>query len=303
MKSLKTSVKEYFALRRSFGYKLIAQERLLESFLIFLRQHNADYITTNLALQWAKSPKNAEAVTWAQRLTTVRLFARYRSVEDPRTEIPPPNLLSRQTHRAIPYIYSDEEINLLLTACHSLYSKGLRHHTYYTFFGLLAVTGCRVGELIALDRDDLNRDKKLLMIRETKFRKSRLVPLHHSTFEQLDKYEELREQFCTQPKANNFFLSEEATQLTDSSVRRAFTWLSKQISIRRNADSAGPRIHDIRHTFAVKTILRWYQNGSDVNQKMPLLSTYLGHTKPSNTYWYLTGTPHLLALAASRLER
>ncbi len=292
MKTLRTAVVDYLTLRRALGYKLHRLERLLQRFVAFLEAHEADYITTKLALDWASFPPTSQAATGSQRLTAVRLFAQYRCVEDPRTEIPPAPLFTQRPRRATPYIYSDEEIRRLLDACHTLRSKGLRHHTYYAFFGLLAATGCRISELMALHRDDFRARERLLIIRGAKFGKSRLIPLHPSTFQQLDTYQQLREQYHPKPKVDRFFLSDQGTALTPSSARHAFIRLSEDIGLRKPTDSHGPRIHDLRHTFAVKTILQWYQNGVDVNQKMPFLSAYLGHKKPSDTYWYLTGTPH-----------
>ena len=303
MNTLRTAVADYLALRRALGYKLHRLEQLLQHFVAFLEAHETDYITTKLALEWARCPPTSPPTAWgSQRLAAVRLFAQYRYVEDPRTEIPPAHLFAQRPRRATPYIYSEEEIRRLLDACHRLRSKGLRHHTYYAFFGLLTVTGCRLSELLTLHRDDVRIQERLLIIRDAKFGKSRLIPLHPSTCQQLDTYQQLREQYHPTPKTDRFFLSDQGTPLTPWSARHAFIRLSEAIGLRKPTDSHGPRIHDLRHTFAVKTILQWYQNGRDVNQKMPFLSAYLGHKKPSDTYWYLTGTPQLLAVAATRLE-
>ena len=300
--TLREAVGNYLSLRRSLGYKLIDTEYRLRSFLEFLEHQQTDHVTTRLALEWAKLPKDAQPACWSQRLSAVRLFAQYRRVEDPRTEIPPPRLLSQRPRRAISHIFSEKEVDRLVEACKSLPSKGIRHQTYSTLFGLIAVTGCRIGEMVALDRDDFRDRDGLLTIKDSKFGKSRLIPLHKSTVRELRRYGCLRDCLHSKPRTNSFFMSDRGTRVTVWSARRAFVRVSKQIGLRRSSDTRGPRIHDLRHTFAVKTILRWYHSGANVDQKMPLLSTYLGHTQPSHTYWYLTAVPELLALAVSRLE-
>jgi integrase len=300
--NLREAVGKYLNLRRSLGYKLVNTEYWLKGFLEFLEHQQADHVTTRLALEWARLPKAAQPAYWSGRLSAVRLFAQYRQMEDPRTEIPPQRLLSQRTHRTIPYIYSKKEVHRLVEACKSLPSVGIRPHTYSTLFGLIAVTGCRIGEMVALDRDHFRDRQGLITIHASKFGKSRLIPLHQSTVRKLRRYEWLRDRLNPKPRTNSFFVSDRGTQVTVWSARRTFIRVSKQIGLRRSTDTHGPRIQDLRHTFAVTTILRWYHSGANVDQMMPLLSTYLGHRKPSDTYWYLTAVPELLALAASRLE-
>jgi integrase/recombinase XerD len=303
MKSLVSSLKEYLEVRRALGYQLKETERTLKKFILFLQQPNQNHITAKLALEWAMLPQNVQRSHWSKRLSMVRLFAQYRQYEDPRTEIPPPHILSQQPCRAIPYIYSDDEIYRLLVACQSLISRGLRHHTYFTFFGLLAVTGCRVSELIALDRNNFDDQQGWIAIRNSKFEKSRLLPLHQTTRLQLEKYGKFRDQFHSKRESDAFFVSDQGKRLTVWSVRWAFINLSKTIGLRAQSDTHGPRVHDLRHTFAVKSLLKWYREGANIDQKITLLSTYLGHKKPSDTYWYLTGVPELLAEATTRLEK
>ena len=302
MKQLTTALRKYLKIRRSFGYKLQGTERCLKNFIAFLTKRNCCFITTRLALQWATLSQHAKRSHWSRLLSVVRLFAQYRAVEDPRTEIPPLYLLSQKPDRAIPYIYSNKELRQLLVAFQSLPSKGLRHHTYYTFFGLMMVTGCRIGELLALNRDDLDLNNGWITIWNSKFNKSRLLPLHPTTVEQLKKYSNARDKFLGQ-NTPAFFISEGGTRITTWSTRRIFVQVSKQIGLRGPDDQNGPRIHDIRHRFATKTLLNWYRNGLDINQKISLLTTYLGHKKPSDTYWYITGTPELLAQATTRFEK
>ena len=302
MKSLTTSLGEYIKVRRSLGYQLKSVERNLKKFIAYLKKKGCQYITVQLALEWATLPKNVKRSTWSRRLSIVRLFAQYRKAEDPRTEIPPSHLLSQKPDRAIPYIYSEKEIHQLLKACQSLSSRGLRHCTYYTFFGLMAVTGCRISELISLNREDLDIKNNWIIVRNSKYDKSRLLPLHPTTMQQLKKYSKIRDQFPVRD-INAFFLSDHGKRITEWSTRFAFIQISKQIGLRGQFDSNGPRIHDIRHTFAVKALLNWYRKGINIDQKITLLSTYLGHKKPTDTYWYMTGTAELLAQATNRLEK
>lgn len=302
MKSLESSVEEYVKIRKSVGYKLERAEYDLKKFIAFLAEQGVDHITTLLALQWAHLPKNVRSTYWAQRLTIVRLFARYRLGEDPRTEIPPAKLLAQRPCRATPHIYSNEEIRRIMQACKLQGSRGLRHNTYSTFFGLMAVTGCRISELIALDRNDFDEKLGLVKIYNSKCAKSRLLPLHSTTLHHLKEYGKIRDKFHPKRKTNAFFVQDRGARITKWSVRGAFIRASKEIGLRASTDSHGPRVHDMRHSFAVKTILRWYREGTNVNQKIAYLSAYLGHKKPSDTYYYLTGVPELLANASARLE-
>lgn len=302
MKSLTTSLHDYINLRRSLGYKLAEPERYLKGFIKFLKKKNCQYITVKLATEWATLPRDAKLATWSQRLSIVRLFARYRTAEDPRTEVPPSYLLSQQPDRATPYIYSEQEIQQLLKACQLLLSKGLRHHTYFTFFGLIAVTGCRINELISLNREDFDVKNRWIIIRNSKCDKSRLLPLHQTTVQQLKKYIKIRDQFPVHD-VNAFFLSDRGIRITEWSTRHVFIQISKKIGLRNVFDSYGPRIHDIRHRFAILTLLNWYREGANINKKIILLSTYLGHKKPTDTYWYVTGTHELLAQATAKLEK
>jgi len=302
MKSLTTSLHEYIKVRRSLGYQLKESERYLKKFIKYLKKKGSQYITVKLTLEWATLPQNVKRSYWSRRLSIVRLFAQYRMAEDRRTEVPPSCLLSQQPNRATPYIYSEKEIKQLLEACQLLSSRGLRHHTYFTFFGLMAVTGCRISELISLNRDDIDVKNNWIIIHNSKFNKSRLLPLHQTTIHQLKKYNKIRDQFPVDD-INAFFLSDRGRRITEWSARYVFIKISKQIGLRDPLDSNGPRIHDIRHSFAVKTLLDWYRKGINIDKKIALLSTYLGHKKPTDTYWYVTGTPELLAQATTRLEK
>jgi integrase len=303
MTQLRTALKDYLMIRRQLGYKLYDEGRLLPKFILFIEQQGVSFITSDLALRWAMQPKNALPSWWAQRLSMVRGFAQYLSAGDPRTEIPPQGLLPYSYRRKQPYIYQNEQIKRLVDAAQELPSVvGLRPYTYSTLFGLIAVTGMRTSESIRLKCEDVDLKNGILTIHNTKFGKSRLVPIHPSSQRVLEQYEHQRNQIYPNPIDPNFFISDQGTRLTCWIVRHTFIKLSRQIGLRAVSDSFGPRLHDFRHTFAVRTILNWYRSGVDVEQQIPKLATYLGHTHVSDTYWYLSGVPELMQLAAKRLE-
>jgi len=301
--TLSTAVQDYLSLRRRLGFKLREEGTLLPDFVAFLERQGASHITTELALQWALQPADTLPSHWATRLRMVRLFATHWSATDPRTEVPPPGLLPYRYHRKPPHIYTDDEILRLIRAAQSLWTwKGLRPWTYAALIGLLAVTGMRAGEVISLDRDDVDLDRGVLTIRRTKFGKSRLIPVHPSTQRALRHYTDRRDRIYPRPQTPSFFLSEQGRRVTWCILRWTFVKLSHQCGLRAPADRRGPRLHDFRHTFAVRTILGWYRADINVEQRLPELSTYLGHVHVTDTYWYLSAVPELLALAAARLE-
>lgn len=303
MSELRKALEEYLAIRRALGFALRLAGRLLHKFVDFAEQENASFITTDLALRWATQPRNCQPVQWGNRLSMARGFARYHQATDPRTEVPPEGLFPMRYPRKAPYLYTDDEIVRLLEAAQKLPSpKGLRAPTYCTLLGLLAVTGMRVSEALALDREDVDLTQSLLIVRQTKFGKSRWVPIHPTTCAALLQYVRARDEVFPKPTTTSFFLSEDGTRLTDCTVRKTFIKLSRRIGLRGPEDSHGPRIHDLRHRFAVRTLQDWYREGRDVEQHLPELSAYLGHAHVRDTYWYLTATPKLLQLAARRLD-
>lgn len=304
MSLLRNAVEDYLTLRRALGFKLRLQGAALRRFASFLEREGASTITTALALRWAKQLQHVQPAQWATRLSFVRTFARYWSATDPQTEIPPLELLPFRYQRPMPHIYSDDEIQRLLIAAKNLPSPiGLRPWTYATLFGLLSVTGLRVGEAIALNREDVDLKQNLLTLRFTKFRKSRLVPIHRSTTHQLRQYVRQRDKVHPNTRTSRFFVSDHGKPLTDCNVRWTFVKISRQTGLREPAHRFGPRLHDLRHRFAVTTFLRWYRMGVDVEQRLPTLSTYLGHAHVTDTYWYLSAVPELLALTKTRLEK
>ena len=285
MNDLQTALDEYLTIRRILGFKLRDEGSVLPQFLNFIEDKGASFITTDMALQWATQPKNVLPAHWARRLSMVRIFARFCSAMDLRTQIPPKGLLPFRYHRKPPYIYSDIEISRLLKAASRLRSEnGLRAATYATVFGLIAATGMRISEPIALDREDVNLTRGILTIRRTKFGKSRLIPVHSSTIDKLIKYNKLKSHIFPRPNSSSFFLSERGIRLTHWSARHTFIKLSREIALREQCDSHGPRLHDLRHTFAVKTLIKWYRSGVDVERHLPELAAYLGHKHVNDTY-------------------
>jgi integrase/recombinase XerD len=304
MKTLPQALEDYLALRRAMGFKLSEAGILLPQFVASLAQRGHTFITTAEAVAWAIQPQHVQPAEWARRLRWVRGFARYHHAIDPRTEIPPPALLPYRPQRRAPYLYSEAEITQLLAAASRFPSTlGLRASTYPTVFGLLVVTGMRISELVGLDNDDVDLAGGWLTIRHSKFRKSRWLPLHRTTQQALQQYVTRRNHVHPRPQTPSFFVSEQGTRLLACTVRATFVQLSRQIGLRSPRDSHGPRLHDFRHRFAVQTLVRWYREDVDVDRHLPELSTYLGHVKVSDTYWYLSATPELLSLATQRLEQ
>lgn len=304
MNTLREAVHDYLALRRGLGFKLrIAGPRLFD-FVAFLEREGASYITNEFALRWAMQCSACQPAQWAGRLSFVRGFARHRSATDPRTEIPPYGLLPYRPGRSRPYLYSEQEIAQLLEAAKKLPPvNGLRRWTYYCLFGLLTVTGMRISEAIALERQDVDLQQGLLRIRSSKFGKSRLVPIDPSTEQTLVRYRKQRDRILGTATTARFLVNACGRPLESSNVRRTFYRLSRQIGLRGANDHHGPRLHDFRHRFAIETLIRWYRAGEDVERRLPVLATYLGHAHVTDTYWYLSSCPELMGLATQRLER
>jgi len=304
MSELRQALNDYIVVRRNLGFQLRLPAGCLRNFVAFLEAEGASYITTELALRWATQPACAQPSTWAWRLSMIRRFAEWHRTIEPRTEVPPERILCHRYQRKRPHIYSDEEIHQLLRQAQQLpSSRGLRAQTYTTLFGLLAVTGMRVNEALSLDRDDVDLDQGIIVIRRTKFGKSRHVPVHSSTVEALKKYTRTRDRMFPVRSNSCFFVSERGTRITDCMARYTFAKLSQQLGLRSVAKGhgRGPRIHDMRHRFAARTLINWYRAGLDVERELPKLATYLGHVHINETYWYLEAVPELLQLATDRI--
>ena len=300
MSGLNQAVEDYLTTRRALGFKLERHGRLLPHLVGYLERAGAATVTTELALAWATQSEGHPDES-AKRLSVARGFARYLQTLDSNAEVPAADLLARQQRRSSPYLYSDADVVALMAATSTLRFP-LRSATYRTLIGLLAVTGMRVGEAIGLVRDDLDWSHRRLIIREGKFGASRELPLHPSTIDALEMYAQLRDQCWPQPKSP-FFISMAGTRLIHENVHWTFRRLVRHVGLQPRSASCRPRIHDLRHTFAVNTLIDWYRSGVDVAAWMPRLSTYLGHAAPAWTYWYLSATPELLSLAAARLDQ
>ena len=308
MNTLRQAVKDYLDLRRSLGFKLRQAGNALPDFVAFMEQHRAPYVTQALALAWARQPSNVQPAQWAQRLSYVRQFARHRSATDLRTEIPAPGLLPFQPKRARPYLYSTREIRALLRAALEMPYRNEREEllpsTYYCLFGLLSVSGMRLGEARNLELHDVDLTAGILTVRGAKQGKTRLVPLHASTCEVLANFIAQRERhWAGRPVSSYLFVSSWGNRLDSGQIHRAFYALSRQIGLRGESDSHGPRLHDMRHVFATNTLVRWYRSDQDPERRLPILSAYLGHVHVEDTQWYLSASPELMREAMRRLEQ
>jgi integrase/recombinase XerD len=304
VKPLEQALNDYVSVRRSLGFRFQTPAIVLRSFVVFLQAEGASHITRELALRWALQPAKAQPSTWTARLGMVRRFAIWCSATEPLTEIPPADLLLHPYRRRPPHIFSDEQIERLLRKTQQLPSpKGLRAHTFATLFGLLMVTGTRVSEALGLEKPDIDLDHGILHIRCGKFGKSRYVPIHPSTVEALKKYANARDHLFPSPLTLAFFLSERGTRITNRMAEYTFAKLSQQIGLRLTAKhhGRGPRLQDMQHRFAVRTLIDWYRAGLDAERELPKLATYLGHVHVKNTYWYLEAVPELMQLTIDRL--
>lgn len=306
MRRLHDALTQYVEVRRALGTKLAEPASTLSQFVAFLECEGATHITVALALQWAMIPQGVQRATWARRLSMVRCFARWLTAVDPQTEVPPPGALPGRRRRRRPYIFTDEEVcRLMAEAARRPSRTGLRGLTYATLIGLLAATGLRPGEALALDTADVDLDDGLLAIRESKFGKSRIVPLDASTREALRQYVTQRDARCARPQSSALLLSERGRRVHGNTARRMFAVVSCAIGLRPPRSGRrwgrGPRLQDFRHTFATRRLVEWYQAGLDVERELPKLSTYLGHVELGLTYWYIEAVPELLAHATTRL--
>jgi integrase/recombinase XerD len=310
------AVAHYLALRRTLGFKLGRTETRLRQFLAFMEGKRTTRITSSLALEFATEASELDPRTKAHRLSAVRGFARHLAATDPTVEIPPFGLLPSGSKRAHPYLYSEKELQRLLAGAKAypswnrfpglLWSR-FQAQTFYCLFGLLAVTGMRVGEALKLRPEDIDWNAGVLTIHRAKFDKSRLVPLHPTTVKALATFVRHRDRFFAQlpstPKLAHLFVTSRGTPIPVTQVNRVFLTISRQIGLRAPNARRGPRLHDMRHRFAVETLLRWYRQGEQPDRLLPVLATYLGHTHVSGTYWYLSSTPELMQAAGQRLER
>jgi integrase/recombinase XerD len=304
MKKLRKAADIFLETNRALGYKMERHTLYLGDFVSFMERKRARFITNELAIQWAMLPKQVTPHTWAFRLRTIRRFAKYQSCADKRTEIPSTKLLASRYLRCHPYIYSRSEINKLLAAAKSPNRPfwSIESHTLYTALGLIASTGLRRSEILKLNDVDVDLQSGIIKVISTKFQKSRLVPIHPTVVKRLCEYRRHRNTQLNL-KSNAFFVTKQGLRLSRSTINFAFIFASRQAGLRDVTDSFGPRLHDLRHTFAVYTLIQWLRRGVDVDNRLPALSAYLGHTDPKSTYWYFSCVPELMRLTRKKMEQ
>jgi integrase/recombinase XerD len=302
MKGLAEHAEDYLRLRRGLGYKLERHGRLLPQLIAYLEAAGERTITRELAISWARLPAAAQPRHWAARLAIARGFALYMQTIDPATEVPPAGVFAARYRRPTPYLWSGEDIGRVLVAAGEL-RPPLKAASYQALFGLLAVTGMRVGEALALERRDVDLEEGVITIRQetAKLERARLVPLHPTAVQALRRYGDARARLCPRPRSRAFFLSASGAGIDRSAVSKTLRAITTALGLRTEA--VHPRAHDLRHSFALATLLGWQRAGVRIDERIAVLSTYLGHVSPADTYWYLTATPELMGAAAERLQR
>lgn len=297
-------VEAYLAYRRSYGFELTSEGGQLNSFARFADQCAAERLTLELAAGWARASRHPRPISWARRIEVLRGFAAFCLRTDPDTVVPPRSLFGPAHRRLVPHIYTDEELRSLLKASEHLYQPGrLRPATCRTVFGLLAATGLRISEALKLTRADADLEAGVLDIRDAKCHQRRFVPMHASVTLHLQAYAQLRDQFVPSPGCDRFFLRDDGQAVDQRSMLYALHSVCRQLGWQVRGDHTHHRLHDLRHTFIVRSALRLYEQEGDVERGLPALSIYVGHAKLVDTYWYLTGIPELMAIAAERFRR
>jgi len=302
MKGLTEHAEDYLRLRRALGYKLERHGRLLPQLVAYLEAAGKRTITRELAISWARLPAAAQAQRWAARLAIARGFALYMQTIDPATEVPPAGVFAVRYQRPAPYLWSGEDICRVLEAAGEL-RPPLKAASYEALFGLLAVTGMRIGEALALEPGDVDLEEGVIAIRQetAKLERARLVPLHPTAVQALRRYADARARLCPRPRSRAFFLSASGARIDRGEASKTLRKITTALGLRTEA--VHPRAHDLRHSFALATLLGWQRAGVRIDERIAVLSTYLGHVSPADTYWYLTATPELMGAAAERLQR
>jgi integrase len=304
MSKLHNGVDEYLAMRRSLGFALHGYDTMLHDCVTFVERHGDGVLTTELVLRWATYRAEVSQAWWYHQLGVARSFARFWSAKDSRTEVPPLGLLPKKRKRRKPYLYTEGDVARLIQAASTIRSRApLWPATMATLVGLLAATGMRIGEALTLDDSDFDRDTKVLLVRRAKFGKTRLVPLHSTMCSALCKYVRQRDRWHASAPQSPLFPSATSKRLTYGQVHETFGVLLEHAGLPCPHDRTGPGLHDFRHRFAINTLLRWYRAGLDIERYIFSLSTYLGHGRVVDTYWYLSAVPELMGLARRRLER
>lgn len=300
MTTLTKYIQTYLTMRRSLGYHLVETQRYLGSYTQYLDAKGLETITIDSAVAWATSVQ-AQPQTWARRLGVIRLFAQYLYAFEPATPLIPANILpTTKAARLEPYVYARHEITALMAATHDI-TRGVLPATQATLIGLLASTGMRVGEALRLDTQDVDFQHHRITIRHAKYDNPRIVPIDATTSLALQDYLHQRQDHIPVPQSEALFVSSVGNRVIYANFQRAFHKLTQYVGLIPHSARCRPRIHDLRHTFAITTLIRWHQTGTDLNEMLPVLADYLGHISPASTYWYLTATPALMHAAAQYL--
>lgn len=294
-------LEDYLRVRRALGYKLDGTERVLHRFVAYMDERDAVTVTVADAVGFATAPPARSPRTQALRLSAIRCFTRWARCQRPDIEVPPVRVLPARPTRVAPYIYTDEEIQALLDAADRL-QPVLRATTYRTLIGLMAATGIRTGEALGLDKTSFDPQDQTLTV-TGKYGKIRRLPLHSTVGAALNSYLQQRQRFAPAADEAALFISTTGTRLHPSVLHPTFRQLTVTAGIKPASSSCWPRLHDLRHRYAVLTMLDAYRRGDDPAVVLPILSTWLGHTEPRDTYWYLTGTAELLDAAVHRVEQ
>lgn len=308
MSSIYQGLTEYVDMKRAMGFSFQYQEAHLKSFGIFLKEKNKKYVTKELATEWALGADKKPTWWHAKKLSELRAFAVYWKTMEPKTELWPEKLWPMRYQRKNPYIYSDEQIRLIMKSCRNLNPQdSLRPLTFETLFGLIASCGLRLSEAIGLKKADVDLKNGVLSVQKTKFYKPRIVPLHETTLQMMVRYAEARDNFCRDflsghQQCEMFFISNDDKAITTGVAEWTFDKIALSCGV-RTEPRRGPRLHDLRHTFVVRSLEDWYRQGKDIEVLLPILSTYLGHVQPSSTYWYISITPELMGLASEKLDK
>jgi integrase len=302
--TMKQQVQNYLSYRRSLGYQLHIEGQELLKFGSYVdsKKHRGP-LTEDIAIEWAKSSKKASRFTWARRLEIVRCFAKYCCITESDTQIPGKGIFGKAHRRNVPYIFTKHEILQILDSTKYLVPEGgLRPISFSYLFSLLYVTGLRTSEALNLLPQDVDLIQGILWVRDTKFHKSRLVPLHKSTIQALANYCQLRSKYVPQSKLRSFFIIDDGKPITLRAVEYAFIKIRRLLGWDVKFKNKMPRVYDLRHTFVCNRLLSWYEQGVDVQNVIPYLSTYIGHVKVSDTYWYISAIPQLMEIVSDRFN-
>ena len=304
MNTMRESLRDYLEMRRALGYKLRTPGASLVTFVGFMDEAQHEYITVDVAKSWAELPTSVHPAQWERRLSYVRGFARYCVAMDPRTEVPPQGVFPSAYTRPTPFLFTDEHIRRLLHAGTQLQGgSSFVGVSICCLLGLLSVTGLRISEALGLTLDDVDLAAGTLLVRSSKFGKSRIVPLHESTIKVLTGYHRHRKRLLARRRVAHWFINIRGARMEYDHALDTFQKLSQQIGLPSGLGKRRPHLHDLRHYFAIATLLRWYRDGQDIERRLPVLSAFLGHVEVRNTYWYLSACPDLLGAAKDRLEK